>query len=113
MRKPIRTTFKVAYDALYHFSEDDGWAMASHVALSTLLALFPFLIFGTTLAGFLGADQFADIAINTIVGAWPKEIAEPVSNQIRQVLTVPRGGLLTVSVLGFYQVREMLRRGRI
>ena len=42
--------------------------MASHVALSTLLALFPFLIFGTTLAGFLGADQFADIAINTIVG---------------------------------------------
>ena len=99
MRKPIRTTFKVAYDALYHFSEDDGWAMASHVALSTLLALFPFLIFGTTLAGFLGADQFADIAINTIVGAWPKEIAEPVSNQIRQVLTVPRGGLLTVSVL--------------
>ncbi|WP_174802099.1 YihY/virulence factor BrkB family protein [Martelella limonii] len=99
MKKPIRTTFKVAYDAIYHFSEDDGWAMASHVALSTLLALFPFLIFGTTLAGFLGADRFADIAINTIVGAWPKEIAEPVANQIRQVLTVPRGGLLTVSVL--------------
>lgn len=99
MKKPIRTTFKVVYDALFHFSDDDGWAMASHVALSTLLALFPFLIFGTTLAGFLGADRFADIAINTIVGAWPDEIAEPVANQIRQVLTVPRGGLLTVSVL--------------
>ena len=99
MKKPIRMTFKVVYDALFHFSDDDGWAMASHVALSTLLALFPFLIFGTTLAGFLGADRFADIAINTIVGAWPDEIAEPVANQIRQVLTVPRGGLLTVSVL--------------
>ncbi|AJY45571.1 YihY/virulence factor BrkB family protein [Martelella endophytica] len=99
MKKPIRTTLRVAYDALYHFSEDDGWAMASHVALSTLLALFPFLIFGTTLAGFLGADQFAEVAINFIVGAWPQEIAEPVANQIRQVLTVPRGGLLTVSVM--------------
>ena len=99
MKKPIWMTLRVAYDALYHFSEDDGWAMASHVALSTLLALFPFLIFGTTLAGFLGADQFADLAISTIVGAWPQEIAEPVANQIRQVLTVPRGGLLTISVL--------------
>ncbi|MET3600543.1 YihY/virulence factor BrkB family protein [Martelella mangrovi] len=99
MKTPVRMTLKVAYDALYHFSEDDGWAMASHVALSTLLALFPFLIFGTTLAGFLGADEFANVAINFIVGAWPEAIAEPVSNQIREVLTVPRGGLLTVSVL--------------
>ncbi|TCT28474.1 YihY/virulence factor BrkB family protein [Martelella mediterranea] len=99
MKQPIRMIFRIAYDAFFHFSDDDGWAMASHVALSTLLALFPFLIFGTALAGFLGADQFADTAINTIVGAWPEEIAEPVANQIRQVLTVPRGGLLTVSVL--------------
>ncbi|TPW31062.1 YihY/virulence factor BrkB family protein [Martelella alba] len=99
MRKPVRTALRVAYDALYHFSEDDGWAMASHVALSTLLAMFPFVIFGTALAGFLGADQFADAAVNLILTSWPQEIAQPVAEQIRQVLTVPRGGLLTVSVL--------------
>ena len=39
----LRVVYRVTYDALYHFTEDDGWAMASHVALSTLLALFPFL----------------------------------------------------------------------
>jgi len=31
-------------DAFGHFNADDGWAMASHVALSALLALFPFLL---------------------------------------------------------------------
>lgn len=53
----VRIIWKVVFDALWHFSEDDGWAMASHVALSSLMAVFPFLIFGTALASFLGADQ--------------------------------------------------------
>src|SRR5437660_1507304 len=31
-------------EAFYTFLADDGWAIASHIALSTLMALFPFLI---------------------------------------------------------------------
>lgn len=38
----VRIIWKVVFDALWHFSEDDGWAMASHVALSSLMAVFPF-----------------------------------------------------------------------
>ncbi len=60
----VRIIWKVVFDALWHFSEDDGWAMASHVALSSLMAVFPFLIFGTALASFLGADQFAQTAVH-------------------------------------------------
>ncbi|MGL4091745.1 YihY/virulence factor BrkB family protein [Hyphomicrobiales bacterium] len=90
---------KVAYDAYIHFAEDDGWAMASHVALSGLLALFPFLIFGTALAGFLGADQFSETAVHLIFDTWPEAIAGPLAAQVQQVLTIPRGGLLTISVL--------------
>lgn len=96
---PLRLAGKVAYDAYFHFAEDDGWAMASHVALSALLALFPFLIFGTSLASFLGADQFADTAVHIIFDTWPDEIAAPLAAQVRDVLTIPRGGLLTLSVL--------------
>lgn len=99
MVSAIRLAGKVAYDAYFHFADDDGWAMASHVALSILLALFPFLIFGTTLASFLGADQFADTAVHIIFDTWPEAIAEPLAEQVKQVLTIPRGGLLTVSVL--------------
>lgn len=95
----IRFLYKVLFDAIYHFTEDDGWAMASHVALSTLLAVFPFLIFATTLAGFLGADQFAENAVHLIFDTWPAAIAGPLAEQVRQVLTIPRGGLLTISVL--------------
>jgi membrane protein len=95
----LRMLSKVVLDALWHFSEDDGWAMASHVALSALLAVFPFLIFGTALASFLGADQFAETAVHLIFDTWPETIAKPLSDQVVQVLTIPRGGLLTVSVL--------------
>jgi membrane protein len=94
-----RLAYKVLWDAYCHFNEDDGWAMASHVALSGLLALFPFLIFGTALAGFLGAGGFSDTAIHLLFDTWPADIAAPIASEIQRVLTMPRGGLLTVSVL--------------
>lgn len=99
MPTAIRLLYKVVFNAIWHFSEDDGWAMASHVALSTLLALFPFLIFGTALGSFLGADQFADTAVHLIFDTWPESIAAPISREVVAVLTIPRGGLLTISVL--------------
>ncbi|OJF92310.1 YihY/virulence factor BrkB family protein [Pararhizobium antarcticum] len=99
MAAVLQIAWKVVFDAVWHFSEDDGWAMASHVALSTLLAIFPFLIFGTALASFLGADQFAVTAVHLIFDTWPESIAKPISDEVVQVLTTPRGGLLTISVL--------------
>lgn len=93
----VRVMYKVIYDALYHFAEDDGWAMASHVALSSLLAVFPFLIFGTSLATYLGAKEFADVAVHLIFDTWPAEIAAPISKEVVQVLTIPHSGLLTIS----------------
>lgn len=99
MPKILRTLYEVVYDAICHLIEDDGFAMASHVALSTLLAVFPFLIFGTALANFLGADQFSMTAIHIIFDTWPEAIAKPLADQVVEVLTIPRGGLLTISVL--------------
>lgn len=91
--------YKVFFDAYGHFNDDDGWALASHVALSGLLALFPFLIFGTALAGFLGASSFSETAVHLLFDTWPTAIAEPLAAEIRRVLEIPRGGLLTISVL--------------
>ncbi|MBP1852159.1 membrane protein [Rhizobium halophytocola] len=73
--------------------------MASHIALSALLAVFPFLIFGAAMAAFLGADSFTETAIHLIFDTWPEEIASPLSDELIRVLTIPRGGLLTISVL--------------
>src|SRR5947209_5400013 len=56
-------------DAFYTFLADDGWAIASHIALSTLMALFPFLIVLTSLAGFFGSKGLADQAASLMLEA--------------------------------------------
>ncbi|HHZ07348.1 MAG TPA: YihY/virulence factor BrkB family protein [Rhizobiales bacterium] len=86
---------RVLYDAFGHFNDDDGWAMASHLAISTLMAIFPFLIFATTLASFLGAQAFADTAVHLIFDTWPATIADPIAREVVSVLTVQRSDLLT------------------
>ncbi len=98
-KKNKRFIRQVSFDALGHFSSDDGWAYASHIALSGLMALFPFLIFATTLASFLGAGAFTATAIDVIFDMWPPAVAGPIANEVKDVLTVQRGGLLTVSVI--------------
>ncbi|WEX10108.1 YihY/virulence factor BrkB family protein [Chelativorans sp. AA-79] len=90
---------RVARDAFGHFNADDGWAMASHLAVSALLALFPFLIFATALASFLGADAFADTAVHIVFDTWPREVAEPIAREVNNVLGVRRGDVLTFGVV--------------
>lgn len=90
---------RILYDALGHFNDDDGWSMASHLAITALMALFPFLIFATTLGSFLGAEAFAETAVHLVFDTWPAQIAEPISQEVVNVLTVPRGDLLTYGVL--------------
>jgi membrane protein len=103
MRKVVALK-RILFDALGHFNDDDGWSMASHLAITALMALFPFLIFATTLASFLGAEAFAETAVHLVFDTWPAQIAEPISREVVNVLTVPRGDLLTYGVLlaGFF-----------
>lgn len=91
----IRAAWVVLQDAIGHFSRDDGFAMASHVALSALLALFPLLIFIAALAGFFGLHDVATQVSDLVFDTWPDRAAEAIVQEVRQVLTVPRGDLLT------------------
>jgi membrane protein len=98
MRKIVALR-RVLYDAFGHFNDDDGWSMASHLAITALMALFPFLIFATTLASFLGAKAFADTAVHLVFDTWPEQIADPIAREVTNVLTVQRGDLLTYGAL--------------
>ncbi len=98
MRKVVAVK-RVLWDALGHFNVDDGWSMASHLAITALMALFPFLIFATSLASFLGAEAFADTAVHIVFDTWPDMIAEPIAREVVNVLTVQRGDFLTISIL--------------
>lgn len=101
--KAIRYIYCVALDAFYTFLADDGWAIASHIALSTLMALFPFLIVLTSLAGFFGSKELADQAASLMLQIWPKQVADSISGEVHDVLTTTRTGVLTIgAVLSVY-----------
>jgi membrane protein len=101
--KQLRYVFDVFIDAFYTFLADDGWAIASHIALSTLMALFPFLIVLTSLAGFFGSKELADQAAGLLLQIWPKQVSDSLSGEVHDVLTTTRGDILTIgAVLAVY-----------
>jgi membrane protein len=93
----LRLSWRVALDAYYRFLADDGWAIASHIALSALMALFPFVILVTSLAAsLLGSKELADQVAQLLLETWPQEVAAPIAAEIHSVLTRARGDILTV-----------------
>jgi membrane protein len=97
--KNLRLLFRVFIDAINRFLADDGWAIASHIALSALMALFPFLIVVTSLAAsFLGSKELADEVARLLLETWPQEVAAPIAGEIHNVLTTTRGDVLTIGV---------------
>src|SRR5579872_7515868 len=95
----MRKVWSILVDAVDVFLVGDGWAIASYIALSTLTSLFPFLIFVTAVAGSLGTQDLADEAARLIFSAWPAAVARPIAGEVHDVLTAPRGGLLTIGVV--------------
>jgi membrane protein len=92
-------SYRIVFDAYRRFNANFGWAIASHIALSTLMSLFPFLILVTAIAGFIGSKELADEAARIIIEAWPAEVATPIATQMHSVLTTARGDLLTIGVV--------------
>jgi membrane protein len=100
-----RFVSRVALEAFLKFLRDDGWAIASHIALSTLMSLFPFLIFVTALTSLLyGSEELAEKVAQILLEAWPEEVAGPISREISNVLTGTdhRGVLTFGAVLALY-----------
>ena len=95
----LPSVFRIPLDAYLRFDEGDGWAIASHIALSTLTSLFPFLIVVTALAGLIGSRELADEVRRILLDTWPKEVATPIANDLQRVATGAQGGVLTVGTL--------------
>ncbi len=85
-------------DAYWHFVADDNWAIASHVALSTILSLFPFLIVVAAAAGVIGSQPLAQEVVRLIFEAWPEEVARPMAHEALAVLTRPGTGTITIGL---------------
>ncbi len=95
----VRSSYRVALDAFWHFLADDGWAIASYIALSALMSMFPFFIVLTAFAGMFGSTNLADEAAQLVLEAWPKEVSTPIAGEIHNVLSIEQGRALTIGVL--------------
>jgi membrane protein len=94
--KRLKTFYAVAMIAWNRFVLHDGWAIASHIALSVLFSMFPFLILVTSLASFLGTGSLADAAADLILETWPSEVGEPIAGEVHRVLSEQRRDILTI-----------------
>lgn len=99
----LKKSWTIALDAFWQFHADDGWAIASHIALSALMSLFPFFLVLTAVAGIFGSTDLADEAAKLVLEAWPAEVAGPIALEIHSVLASAQGDVLTLgAILAIY-----------
>ena len=93
--------------AVGRFGRKNGWVMSSHVAMSMMLALFPFVLFTValsgTVAGMVSSDvQRADM-VELVFGSWPDQISGPIVTELNAVLATSGSSLMTLGgVLTLY-----------
>lgn len=97
-RKRVRllAALTALWKALVRFDSNHGWIRASHVAMSIMLALFPFALFVVALAGVLAPKMESDALVGLLFQNWPQEIAEPLATEIRAVLEASNLQLMTL-----------------
>lgn len=89
----------VLREAMLRLWSDDAFGLAGNVAFRALLAIFPFLIFTSSLTAFIGDRSMADDLITFLIAIVPPALVEPIVAEVRQVMTVQRGGVLSIGIL--------------
>lgn len=90
---------KPSIEAVQRLFADEALPLAGNIAFRALFSLFPFLIFLTSLAGLFGNASLADEIVSFLLSAAPAEVVKPIANEIHNILTVPRTGVLGASLL--------------
>jgi membrane protein len=94
-----RSHWAVLREAGTRLWTDDAFGLAGNVAFRALLAIFPFLIFTSSLTAFIGDRSMADTLIDFLIAIVPQDLVGPIVAEVEQVMTVPRGGVLSVGIL--------------
>lgn len=89
----------VLNEAVLRLWSDDAFGLAGNVAFRALLAIFPFLIFTSSMTAFVGDRSMADDLIDFLIAIVPPTLIEPIVSEVEKVMTVPRGGVLSVGIL--------------
>lgn len=90
----------VPWRTVERLDDHSGIELAGNLAFTAISSLFPFLIFLVALAGFIGDADAATRVIDWMFGFMPTDVASALAPVVTQVLSRPRGGLLTFGIVG-------------
>ena len=90
---------KLAKESFKRFFADEAIPLAGNIAFRSIFSIFPFLIFLTAIAGFVGTEEQARAAVNFLLDVAPENLVRPLESEIRSILTVPRADLLSIAAL--------------
>jgi membrane protein len=90
---------ELARRVMHEIQKDECLGRAAQLAYYFLFALFPFFLFLTTLLGYLPIPDLLDRLLETLGQMLPGEALQLVEDNIRQLVTGQRGGLLSFGIL--------------
>lgn len=97
--RPLYRSVRFLARAGWRFAMNDGAAMAGYMAYTALLAVFPFLIFATALAGQIIGEERSAEAMEAMFSVMPSHVAQTLEPAVKGVLRRHDGSLLTISAV--------------
>jgi membrane protein len=109
---------QLLWETMKRLVADEAIPLAGNIAFRMMFSAFPFLIFLTAIAGFVGSEEWVEHTVQLLLGVAPNNVVELLAREVRSILTVPRvdflsiGALLTIwsAMAGVDSVRVCLNR---
>ncbi len=89
----------IFWNAINRLTNDGGLANAGNIALSLLLAIFPFMLLIATLANIWGDPKLLESVLQLVFNHWPAGSAKPIAEQVKVVLGQASGKLFSFTTL--------------
>ncbi|MFP5350929.1 MAG: YihY/virulence factor BrkB family protein [Gammaproteobacteria bacterium] len=93
---PVSTLAKRVWKEI---NEDDVWGYAAQLAYYFLFSLFPFFIFLAALLAYIPIPNLLDQIMALLGQLLPATVLEMVQGNVLELVTQPRGGLLSLGIL--------------
>jgi membrane protein len=87
------------WETMKRLVADEAMPLAGNIAFRMVFSAFPFLIFLTAIAGFLGSEVWVEHTVQLLLSVAPDNVVAPMAREIRSILTVPRVDLLSIGAL--------------
>ena len=84
---PFSRILRAFWQSCVKLVDDGGLAIASNVAMSLLLSIFPFLMLIASMVRLYGEPEIAQAVVDLVLGHWPADSAKPIADQIAILLS--------------------------